>query len=46
MLDEAASMPGTKGLMLVFDDFITGMDNFGTRVQPLMQCRSHIKLAA
>jgi pyrimidine oxygenase len=46
MLDEAASMPGTKGLMLVFDDFIAGMDKFGQHVQPLMACRSHLKLAA
>jgi len=46
MLDEAASMPGTKGLMLVFDDFIAGMDAFGEKVQPLMQCRSHVKMAA
>ncbi|MFZ4407746.1 MAG: pyrimidine utilization protein A [Paracraurococcus sp.] len=46
MLDEAAAMPGTKGLMLVFDDFIEGLDKFGQHVQPLMQCRSHLKLAA
>ncbi|TCZ65488.1 pyrimidine utilization protein A [Roseicella aquatilis] len=46
MLDEAASMPGVKGLMLTFDDFLAGMDAFGQRIQPLMQCRSHVKLAA
>ena len=46
MLDEVASMPGTKGVMLVFDDFIAGMDKFGQHVQPLMACRSHLKLAA
>lgn len=39
MLDEAASVPGTGGIMLVFDDFITGMDDFGTRIQPLMKTR-------
>lgn len=39
MLDEAASVPGTKGIMLTFDDFIEGMDTFGTKVQPLMECR-------
>lgn len=39
MLDEAAEMPGVKGIMLTFDDFLLGMDAFGTRIQPLMQCR-------
>ncbi|GAA3184311.1 MULTISPECIES: pyrimidine utilization protein A [Streptomyces] len=40
MLDEIAEVPGTKGIMLVFDDFLAGMENFGTRIQPLMRCRS------
>jgi pyrimidine oxygenase len=40
MLDEAATVPGTKGIMLVFDDFLIGMDAFGTRIQPLMACRA------
>ena len=26
MLDEAAEMPGVKGIMLTFDDFLAGMD--------------------
>ena len=39
MLDEVASVPGTKGIMLTFDDFIVGMDEFGQRIQPLMECR-------
>ncbi len=43
MLDEAASMPGVKGIMLTFDDFLLGMDTFGERIQPLMQCRAHRK---
>jgi pyrimidine oxygenase len=46
MLDQAAAMPGVKGIMLTFDDFLLGMDKFGQHVQPLMQCRSHLKLAA
>ena len=46
MLDEAASVPGTKGIMLTFDDFVAGMDAFGQRIQPLMQSRTHIKAAA
>ncbi len=40
MLDEAASLPGTKGLMLTFDDFLVGMEQFGQRIQPLMSTRS------
>jgi pyrimidine oxygenase len=39
MLDEIAEVPGTKGIMLVFDDFLTGIENFGTRIQPLMKSR-------
>ncbi|KUO15548.1 LLM class flavin-dependent oxidoreductase [Streptomyces dysideae] len=40
MLDEIAGVDGTKGIMLVFDDFLEGIENFGTRVQPLMRSRS------
>ena len=32
-------MPATKGLMLTFDDFLIGMEQFGQRIQPLMKCR-------
>ncbi len=39
MLDEAASVPGTSGIMLVFDDFVGGLDRFGAQIQPLMRCR-------
>jgi pyrimidine oxygenase len=39
MLDEVASIPGTKGIMLTFDDFLTGLDQFGKKIQPLMACR-------
>jgi pyrimidine oxygenase len=46
MLDEAASMPGVKGIMLTFDDFIIGMDAYGQRIQPLMECRKHVMAAA
>ena len=42
MLDEAAAIEGTRGIMLVFDDFIAGLDAFGTRIQPLMACRKGI----
>lgn len=40
MLDEVAEVEGTKGIMLVFDDFLVGLENFGTRIQPLMKSRS------
>ena len=46
MLDEAAAVPGTKGLMLTFDDFVIGMDRFGERIQPLMRSRAHLRAAA
>jgi pyrimidine oxygenase len=39
LLDEAAAVPGTKGLMLTFDDFLIGMEQFGQRIQPLMATR-------
>ena len=42
MLDEASTIPGVKGIMLTFDDFLAGMDAYGTRIQPLMHCRKHI----
>jgi pyrimidine oxygenase len=42
MLDEAAEVPGTGGIMLVFDDFIEGLHAFGQRVQPLMQSRQGV----
>ena len=45
MLDEAATVPGTKGIMLTFDDFLIGMEQFGERIQPLMKSRRE-KLAA
>ena len=47
MLDEAATVPGTKGIMLTFDDFIVGIEQFGRRIQPLMKSRAdRLKVAA
>jgi pyrimidine oxygenase len=46
MLDEAASVPGTKGIMLTFDDFLVGLEQFGTRIQPLMKTRADRNLVA
>lgn len=39
MLDEISEIQGTKGIMLVFDDFLAGLDNFGKKIQPLMKSR-------
>ncbi|TVY36584.1 Pyrimidine monooxygenase [Lachnellula subtilissima] len=46
LLDEAAGTPGTKGIMLTFDDFLIGLDNFGEKIQPLMKSRSKFGPAA
>ncbi len=40
MLDQVAEVPGTKGIMLTFDDFLIGLDQFGRYIQPLMKSRS------
>jgi pyrimidine oxygenase len=40
MLDEVSAVPGTTGVMLIFDDFMEGMENFGRRIQPLMKSRT------
>ncbi|WP_426139916.1 pyrimidine utilization protein A [Pseudomonas sp. DWP3-1-2] len=42
MLDEVATVPGTQGVMLTFDDFVKGIDDFGQKIQPLMTSREHI----
>jgi pyrimidine oxygenase len=42
LLDEVATIPGLAGVMLTFDEFITGTEIFGSRVQPLMKSRRHI----
>ncbi|HET6504825.1 MAG TPA: pyrimidine utilization protein A [Amycolatopsis sp.] len=46
MLDQIAEVKGTKGIMLVFDDFLDGVEDFGTRIQPLMKCRADRIVAA
>ncbi len=46
MLDEVASVPGTAGVMLTFDDFLIGMEQFGQRIQPLMRSRAKALKAA
>lgn len=42
MLDEVASVPGTQGVMLTFDDFVQGVETFGEKIQPLMESRRHV----
>ena len=44
LLDELATVPGIAGIMLTFDDFLAGMDQFGTRIQPSMASRSHVRV--
>ncbi len=45
-MDELAAIPGLAGVMLTFDDFLIGMEQFGTRIMPLMKSRSHVLQAA
>ena len=40
LLDEMAEIEGLRGVMLTFDDFLVGMEQFGTRILPLMKCRA------
>ena len=46
LLDEIAAIPGVGGVMLTFDDFVIGMEQFGHRIQPLMQSRAPVRAAA
>ena len=43
MLDELSTV---RGVMLTFDDFVIGMEQFGTRILPLMRCRDTLRQAA
>ena len=45
MLDGVADIPGTKGIVLVFDEFLVGLDKFGQKIQPLMKNGSKVKAA-
>jgi pyrimidine oxygenase len=40
MLDAVATVPDLAGVMLTFDDFIAGVEQFGQRIQPLMKSRT------
>jgi len=46
LLDQLAEVPGVDGVMMTFDDFVIGMEQFGTRIMPLMRSREHTRLAA
>ncbi len=46
MLDELSQVPGVRGVMLTFDDFVIGMEQFGTRIMPLMRCLENRRNAA
>jgi pyrimidine oxygenase len=46
LLDEIAAIPGVGGVMLTFDDFVIGMEQFGHRIQPLMRSRGEFRAAA
>jgi pyrimidine oxygenase len=39
MMDEVAATPGVKGILMTFDDFVIGMEQFGQYIQPLMKSR-------
>ncbi|WP_428672477.1 pyrimidine utilization protein A [Reyranella sp.] len=42
LLDEVATIPGLAGVLLTFDEFISGTEIFGEHIQPLMNCRRHV----
>ncbi len=46
MMDQVAATPGVAGILMTFDDFVIGMEQFGEHIQPLMQSRNPAKAAA
>ena len=42
LMDEIAEVKGAAGVMLTFDDFLVGLDDFGQKIQPLMKTRAHV----
>ncbi len=46
MLDQVAEVPGVRGVMLTFDDFVIGMEQFGTRIMPLTRSCNKVRQAA
>ncbi len=43
MLDQLATIEGIAGIMLTFDDFLVGIEQFGQRIQPLMASRAGVR---
>jgi pyrimidine oxygenase len=46
MLDQIAEIPGIQDVMLTFDDFVIGIEQFGRRIMPLMASRKPLPVAA
>lgn len=46
LLDEIGTVDAVAGVMLTFDDFLLGLEAFGTHIQPLMKTRQHVLAAA
>ena len=45
LLDEMSEIEGLAGVMLTFDDFVIGVEQFGQRIQPLMHSRRDLAVA-
>jgi pyrimidine oxygenase len=45
LLDEVDTVEGCEGVLLTFDDFVKGTEDFGARIQPLMKSRKHVVIA-
>ncbi|OQV11351.1 hypothetical protein CLAIMM_15197 [Cladophialophora immunda] len=41
-LDEISEVEGVKGVMLIFDEFLQGLDNFAKYIQPRMKSRAKV----
>ena len=46
LLDDIAGIPGLQGVMLSFDDFRSGIEQFGQYIQPRMRSRAGAPTAA
>lgn len=44
LLDQVATVEGCDGVLLTFDDFIKGTEDFGARIQPLMASRQGVEI--
>jgi len=42
MMDEIDGIPGLAGVLLTFDEFVSGTKIFGEKIQPLMKTRRHV----